>query len=70
MSVSYVSVFVIGMISIPGLYRDNKFYSGKVVFLDNVLVNARDICATINQCLGVDDFYQMQRNYKLDGDLH
>ena len=52
-----------GMIDNSGLYRDGKFHGGEIVLLDKVSVNARDICTAINQCLGVNDFHWIWRNY-------
>ena len=52
-----VSIFFVGVVSISGLYRDGKFCSGEVVLLDKVLVYARDVCTTINQCSGINNFH-------------
>ena len=52
-----VPIFVVGVVNISGLYRDGKFCSGEVVLLDKVSVDARDICTSINQCSGVNDFH-------------
>ena len=52
-----VTVFIMEMVGVSGSYGDGKFCGGKVMFSDEVLVYAGDVCATINQCLGVDDFY-------------
>ena len=38
--VSNIPIFIMGMISISGLYRDGKFHSGEVVLLDKVPVDA------------------------------
>ena len=52
-----VSIFVVGVVSISGSYRDSEFCSGEVVLLDKVLVYAGNVCTAINQCSDIDDFY-------------
>ena len=52
-----VSIFVVGVVSISGSYRDSEFCSGEVVLLDEVLVYVGNVCTTINQCLDIDDFH-------------
>ena len=59
-----------GMVSISGSYGDRKFCGGEVVFSNKVLVYTRDICATINRCLGIDDFHGVRGNDQLNVDLH
>ena len=46
-----------GVVSISGSYGDGKFCGGEVVPFDEVLIYVGDVCTTINQCLGVDDFH-------------
>ena len=46
-----------GVVGISGLYEDGKFCGREVVFSDEMLVYAGDICPTINQGMGVDDFH-------------
>ena len=65
-----VSIFVMEVVSIPGLYRDSEFCSGEVVLFNEISVYARDICAAINQCSDIDNFHQIRRNNKLNMDLH
>ena len=55
--VSDVSIFVVGVVGISGLYRDGEFHSGEVVLLDKVSVYAGNVCTTINQCLDINDFH-------------
>ena len=52
-----ISVFVVGVVSISGSYRDGKFHSGEVVLLDEVLVYAENVCTAIDQCLSIDNFH-------------
>ena len=68
--VSDVSIFVVEVVSISDSYRNSEFCGGEVVLLDEVSVYARDICATIDQCLSINDFHRMQRNNKLNGNLY
>ena len=46
-----------GVVSIFGLYGNRKFCGRKVVSFDEVLIYAGDVCTTIDQCLGVNDFH-------------
>ena len=46
-----------GVVGIPGSYRDREFCGGEVVLFDEVLIYAGDICLTINQCSDIDDFH-------------
>ena len=69
-SVPDVTTFVIGVVGISGLYGDGEFHSREVVFLDKVLINIGNVCATINQCSGIDDFHEVRGNDQLNGDLH
>ena len=55
--VSNVSIFVVGVVSMSGSYRDGEFHSGEVVLLDKVLVHARNVHTTIDQYSDIDDFY-------------
>ena len=55
--ISNVSIFVVGVVGISGSYRDSGFHSGKVVLLDKVSVYAGNVCTTINQCSGIDNFH-------------
>ena len=55
--ISDVSIFVMGVIGITGLYGDGEFHGGEVMLFDKVLINAGDVCTTINQCSGIDDFH-------------
>ena len=46
-----------GMVSISGLYGDRKFHGGEVVFSDEVLIYAGNVCTTVDQCSDVDNFH-------------
>ena len=52
-----VSIFVMGVVSIPSSYRNGEFCGGKVMLLDKVSVYAGDVCTTIDQCLDINDFH-------------
>ena len=45
------------VVGISGLYGNRKFCGGEVVFSDEMLIYAGDVCATIDQCLGNNDFH-------------
>ena len=68
-SVSDVTTLVIGVVSISGLYRDGKFLSREVVFLNEVSINTGNVCATVDQRLDSDDFHGVQGDNQLIGDL-
>ena len=59
-----------GVVGISGSYGDGKFRGGEVVFSDKMLVYARDVCAAVDQCSGIDDFHGVRGNNQLNGDLH
>ena len=46
-----------GEVGVSGSYGDGEFRGREVVFSDEMLVYAGDICPTINQGMGVDDFH-------------
>ena len=47
-SVSDVTILVIGMVSISGSYGDGEFLSGKIVLLNKVLIDTRNVCAAVD----------------------
>ena len=47
-----------------------KFYGGEGVFSDKLPVNARDVCATINQGTSVDDYQCVREGDELQRDSH
>ena len=59
-----------GGVSISGSYGDRKFRSGEVVFSNEMLVYAGDVCSTIDQCLDINDFHGVQGNNQLNRNLH
>ena len=68
--ISDVSILVIGVVGISGSYRDGEFLSRKVVFLNEVSINTGDVCATVDQCSGSDNFHGVRGDDQLNGDLH
>ena len=55
--ISDVFIFVMEVVGIPGLYGNREFCGGEVMLFDEVLIYARNVCTTINQCLGIDNFH-------------
>ena len=55
-SIADCTSFVCSPIYIVNGNGGGKFFSGELVFSDELPVNTGDICARIYQCRGVDDF--------------
>ena len=47
-SVSDVTILVIGLVSVSGSYRDGEFLSREIVLLNEVSINTRNVCATVD----------------------
>ena len=47
-SVSDVTILVIGMVGISGSYRDGKFLSREIVFLNKVLIDTGNVCTAVD----------------------
>ena len=59
-----------GVVGVSGSYGDRKFHGGEVVFSNEMLVYVGDVCATVDQCSGINDFHGVQGNNQLNRDLH
>ena len=69
-SVSDVTILVIGVGSISGLYRDREFLNREIVLLNKVLIDTRNDHAAVDERSGSDNFHGVQRDDQLNGDLH
>ena len=58
-------IFVWGLVDVSYFDGDIKFCGGKGVFSNKLPVNARDVCATINQGMSVDNFQCVERDDEL-----
>ena len=56
-SVSDITILVIGMVGISGSYREGEFLSREIVFLNKVLIDTGNVCATVDQHSGSDNFH-------------
>ena len=59
------SFFVWGLIVISYFDGDIKFHGGKGVFSDKLPVNAKDVYATVNQGMSVNNFQHVGRSDEL-----
>ena len=62
--------FVHGLVNVVNSNRGGKFFSGEVMFSDELPVNAGDIGTGVYQCRGVDDFEGVQGGDQLNRDMH
>ena len=69
-SVSDVTILVIGVVSVSGLYRDGEFLSREIVLLNEVSIDTRNVCAAVDKHLGSDNFHRVRRDNQLNGYLH
>ena len=58
-------VFVQDLINVLYFNGDIKFCGRKGVFSDKLPVDARDVCATVNQGMSVDNFQHVERGDEL-----
>ena len=47
-SVSDITIFVVGVVSVPSLYGDGEFLSGEIVLLDEVLIDIGNVHAAVD----------------------
>ena len=47
-SVSDITIFVVGVVSVPSLYGDREFLSGEIVLLDEVSIDTGNVRATVD----------------------
>jgi len=57
--IANVSFCVKGSIGISGANGNSKFCNRKVVLFDKIIVDAGDVCTTINEGIGINDFQGM-----------
>ena len=69
-SVPDVTTLVIDVVGISGSYRDREFLSREVVFLNKVSIDIGNVCATVDQHSGSDNFHGVQGDDQLNGNLH
>ena len=69
-SVSDVTTLVIGVVGVSGSYRDGEFLSREVIFLNEVSIDIGNVCTTVDQRSGSDNFHGVQGDDQLNGDLH
>ena len=47
-SVSDITIFVVGVVSVPSLYWDGEFLSGEIVLLDEVSIDTGNVRAAVD----------------------
>ena len=68
--VSDISFLVEGSVSVPGADRFLKLRDGETLFFNEVVVNAGDVCTTVNKGIGVDGFQGVRRYDELQRNSH
>ena len=53
-------IFVGGLVNVLYFDRDIEFHGGKKVFSDKLPIDARDVCATVDQGASVDNFQHVR----------